>query len=232
MADDSPSGAQNPAGTPTFVQTAATTSIKDLDRWQQIGEEEAKLVYEMTLRNELSGGTPIVRQFEQKWRDMVGAKYALTTCNGTAALYSAFYGLGVSPRDEVICPDYTWICTISPVLLHTWGALAELEPLFERYRSAPILLAHAGAAEPESYVAYARKYPNVYLELCFSGAPYGVIEYFVQELGPHRMLFGSDAPYMSIQQQLGRVLFADIAEDDKKTILVDNPKRILDHHQT
>ena len=113
------------------------------------------------------------------------------------------------------------------VLLHTWGALTELEPLFELYRSAPILLAHAGAAEPESYVAYARKYPNLYLELCFSGAPYGVIEYFVHELGSHRMLFGSDSPYMSIQQQLGRVLFADIAEDDKKAILIDNPKRIL-----
>jgi len=50
--------------------------------------------------NELSGGTPIVRKFEQKWRDMVGAKYALTTCNGTAALYSAFYGLGVGPGDD------------------------------------------------------------------------------------------------------------------------------------
>ncbi len=117
MADDKPSDDQDTAGTPTFVQTAVTTSIKDLDRWQQIGEEEAKLVYEMTLRNELSGGTPIVRQFEQKWRDMVGAKHALTTCNGTAALYSAFYGLGVGPGDEVICPDYTWICTISPVPL-------------------------------------------------------------------------------------------------------------------
>ena len=117
MADDRPSGDQDTTGTPTFVQTAVTTSIKDLDRWQQTGEEEAKLVYEMTLRNELSGGTPIVRQFEQKWRDMVGAKYALTTCNGTSALYSAFYGLGVGPGDEVICPDYTWICTISPVPL-------------------------------------------------------------------------------------------------------------------
>jgi len=119
-----------------------------------------------------------------------------------------------------------------PVLLHTWGVLTELEPLFERYRSAPVLLAHAGAAEPESYVAYAHKYPNVYLELCFSGAPYGVIEYFVHELGAGRMLFGSDSPYMSIQQQLGRVLFADIAEDDKEAILVDNPKRILHHHRT
>jgi len=81
-------------------------------------------------------------------------------------------------------------------------------------------------------VAYTCKYPNRYRELCFSGEPYGVIEYFVREPGPHRMLFGSDSPYMSIQQQLGRVLFADIAEDDKKAILVDNPKRIVDRRST
>jgi dTDP-4-amino-4,6-dideoxygalactose transaminase len=103
------------AATPIFVQTAVTTSISELDRWEQITEEEAKLVYDMTLRNELSGGTPIVREFEQKWREMTGCKYALTTCNGTTALYSAFFGLGIGPGDEVICPSYTWICTISPV---------------------------------------------------------------------------------------------------------------------
>lgn len=71
----------------------------------------------MVLRNELSGGTPVVRQFEQVWREMTGLKYCLTTCNGTLAIYSALFGLGVGPGDEVICPTYTWICSISPALL-------------------------------------------------------------------------------------------------------------------
>jgi len=99
---------------PVFVQTAASTG--PFDRWRQITEEEAKLVYEMTLRNELSGGTPIVREFERAWREMTGLRYSLTVCNGTLAIYSALYGLGVGPGDEVICPTYTWICTISPAL--------------------------------------------------------------------------------------------------------------------
>jgi len=115
MIETGDSEAARPGKTPTFIQTAVTTTIEKLDRWRQITEEEAKLVYEMTLRNELSGGTPVVRDFEQKWRELTGLKYALTTCNGTAALYSAFFGLGVGPGDEVICPSYTWICTISPV---------------------------------------------------------------------------------------------------------------------
>ena len=74
---------------------------------------------------------------------------------------------------------------------------------------------------------FVRKYSNLYLELTFSHAPYGLIEYFVREVGVERMLYGSDAPWMSMQQQLGRVLFADIPETDKKQILVENPRRIL-----
>ncbi len=97
-----------------FVQTAEPVIAK-LDRWRQVGEDEARMAYEMTLRNELSGGTPVVRAFEEEWRRLTGLPYALTTVNGTAALYSAFFGLGIGPGDEVICPSYTWICTISPV---------------------------------------------------------------------------------------------------------------------
>ncbi|HHX42886.1 MAG TPA: DegT/DnrJ/EryC1/StrS family aminotransferase [Chloroflexi bacterium] len=101
---------------PEFVQTARA-QMEELDRWEQITEEEARLAYEMTRRNELSGGTPVVRRFEQRWRELVGTRYAITTMNGTAALYSAFFGLGVGPGDEVICPTNTWIASIAPALL-------------------------------------------------------------------------------------------------------------------
>lgn len=100
---------------PIFIQTAFPEQ-PDLDRWQQIGEEEARMVYDMTLRNELSGGTPVVREFEEKWREWTRQKYAITTCNGSSALYCAYFGVGVGPGDEVICPTYTWICTIAPAL--------------------------------------------------------------------------------------------------------------------
>ena len=100
---------------PEFVQTARA-QIEELDHWQQMTEEEARMAYEMTLRNELSGGTPVVREFERRWRELTGTKYAITTVNGTSALYSAFFGIGVGPGDEVICPDYTWICSVSPAL--------------------------------------------------------------------------------------------------------------------
>jgi len=97
-----------------FVQTARSV-MEGLDRWQQVSDEEAHLVFEMTKRNELSGGTHIVREFEARWRELTGLEYAISTFNGTTSLYSAYFGLKVGPGDEVICPTYTWICTISPV---------------------------------------------------------------------------------------------------------------------
>lgn len=113
---------------PIFVQSGKS-EFPELDRWQQIGEEEARITYEMTLRNELSGGTEVVRDLEAAWRELTGCKFAVTTMNGTAALYSAFFALHVGPGDEVICPTYTWICTISPVpFLHATPVFAESDP--------------------------------------------------------------------------------------------------------
>jgi len=103
-------------GAPVFVQTA-TSPMQGLDRWRQIGEEEAAVAAEMTRRNELSGGTPVVRAFEEEWRSWIGVRHAITTLNGSAALYSTFFGVGVGPGDEVICPTYTWICSIAPAML-------------------------------------------------------------------------------------------------------------------
>jgi dTDP-4-amino-4,6-dideoxygalactose transaminase len=100
---------------PEFVQTARA-QIEELDNWRQITEDEARLAYDMTLRNELSGGTPVVREFERRWRELTGCKYAITTVNGTSALYSAFFGVGVGPGDEVLCPTFTWIASIAPAV--------------------------------------------------------------------------------------------------------------------
>ncbi len=114
--DDRITKTEHDVRTPVFTQTGAS-SYPELDQWKQVGEEEAQLAYEMTLRNELSGGTPVVRDFEKTWREWIGSKYAITVGNGSISLYSAYFGLGVGPGDEVICPTYTWICTLSGAIM-------------------------------------------------------------------------------------------------------------------
>jgi perosamine synthetase len=111
-----------------FIQTAETP-LHHLDDWAQVGEDEVAVVADMTRRNELSGGTPLVRDFEQRWREWIGTDYAVTVMNGTAALYSAYFGLGVGPGDEVICPVNTWICSIAPApLLGAKPVFCDIDP--------------------------------------------------------------------------------------------------------
>ena len=113
---------------PVFIQTAFPEQ-PELDQWKQITEEEARVVYDMTLKNELSGGTPVVREFEATWRKWTNLEYSITTLNGSSALYSAYFGVGVGPGDEVICPTFTWICTISPaVFLGARPVFVESDP--------------------------------------------------------------------------------------------------------
>jgi len=100
-----------------MVQEDEQESNNLIDHWQQMTEAEAQQVYNITLRNELSGATKAVRDFETRWKKWIGARHALTTANGSSALFCAFFGLGIGPGDEVICPTYTWINSIGPALL-------------------------------------------------------------------------------------------------------------------
>ena len=102
-------------GTPVF-ETSPDAPYPKLDAWKQITEAEAQIVYEMTLRNELSGASPTVQEFERIWRERHQTRFALSLTNGTAALQSAMLGVGVGPGDEVICPTYTWMGSITPAL--------------------------------------------------------------------------------------------------------------------
>ena len=115
-------------GTPVFEQTP-DAPYPQLDAWKQITEAEAAVVYEMTLRNELSGASPTVEKFEQVWCERHQTEFALSLTNGTAALHSAMFGVGVGPGDEVICPTYTWVGSITPALaLMATPVFCEVDP--------------------------------------------------------------------------------------------------------
>ena len=115
-------------GTPVFEKTPDAPYPK-LEQWKQMTEEEAQVVYEMTLRNELSGVSETVQEFERTWRERHQTRFALSLTNGTAALHSAMFGLGVGPGDEVICPTYTWMGSITPALtLMAKPVFCEVDP--------------------------------------------------------------------------------------------------------
>jgi dTDP-4-amino-4,6-dideoxygalactose transaminase len=57
----------------------------------------------------------ITKEFEDDFKNLHNMKYALVTSSGTAALHSAYYALNFKPLDEVICPNYTFFATATPL---------------------------------------------------------------------------------------------------------------------
>ncbi len=115
-----------------------------------------------------------------------------------------------------------------PVLAHVFGPeLDELEGYIKKHPRIRWLLAHIGSAELEKYMRFAREYPNVYVELCLSGCPRGLIEHLVAAGLEDKVVWGSDAVFLDQGSQFGRVLFAQIPITAKRKILGLNARRAL-----
>ena len=75
--------------------------IKEVNRLMEIGE---------------TSQSPVVTRFASRFASYAGASYALCTSNGTAALHSALFAVGVGPKDEVIVPSYTFWASVTPII--------------------------------------------------------------------------------------------------------------------
>jgi len=82
---------------------------------QSIDEQDVAAVCSV-LRSDWITTGPKVEAFEQAVADYVGAKYAVAVSNGTAALHSAMFALGIGPGDEVIVPPITFAATANCIL--------------------------------------------------------------------------------------------------------------------
>lgn len=54
--------------------------------------------------------------FQEEFRAFTGSRFAIATCNGTAALHSAVFASGARIGREVIVPSVTWHASITPIL--------------------------------------------------------------------------------------------------------------------
>lgn len=65
---------------------------------------------------DLSWPFGVTQKFEEKIAKFLKIKYTLAHCNGTSAMYSAMFAVGVGKNTEVICPTYTFWASISPAV--------------------------------------------------------------------------------------------------------------------
>lgn len=123
------------------------------------------------------------------------------------------------------------------IMQHTWfktggkqgpgeSTPSELAELAAKYPEQNFLCAHAGGEWEKGIRAVAGS-PNVLVETSGFDATAGFIEMAIRELGADRIVFGSHLPSRSLGTELGKVVGAEISDNDRKLILGENYRRLL-----
>lgn len=90
---------------------------------------EKKYLIECIDTGWISSEGPFVKRFEEGFSLFTGVKHGIAVCNGTAALETALYSLGVGKDDEVIMPAFTIIsCAIACIRLGAKPVVVDIEP--------------------------------------------------------------------------------------------------------
>ena len=119
-----------------------------------------------------------------------------------------------------------------PMLCHTEGETSPqfFRSILQEYSGCQFIYAHIGGGDKaglEPLIEVAQECPNLFFDLGVSNIPRGVLTWLVQNAPVEQILYGSDHPLNGFAFQLGRVLFADISDADKRKILWDNAARIF-----
>ena len=107
---------------------AVKSDVKDAFTWPIINKEMENKVLEILRAGKMSN-LEVTKEFEEGFAKWHGMKYGLGHNNGTSALHSAFFGIGIGKGDEVICTAITYWASYLPVLsLGGTVVFADIEP--------------------------------------------------------------------------------------------------------
>ena len=98
---------------PKLAIEGGTPAVKDkLPHWPSFDENAIKAVEEVLRSGKVNYWTGRKgMEFEKKFAEWQGSKYAVSVATGTAALHVGMSALGIGPGDEVIVPSYTFIAS-------------------------------------------------------------------------------------------------------------------------
>ena len=153
-------------------------------------------------------------------------------------IYPDYFG---KPQDDpAYFPIYEW-CNDRKITVMSHAAFRfdhekvtiprRYEELHKRFPQISWVLAHEGAGreppKPPGSIEAACSIPNVYLETAAAWGVHGQFETIVEAVGADRILYGSDMPLFDARNQVGRIVTANISDDDKKKILGLNAIKLL-----
>ncbi|OGS24477.1 MAG: aminotransferase [Elusimicrobia bacterium RIFOXYB2_FULL_50_12] len=79
-----------------------------------VGEKEKQALCQAMDAGYLGMGT-LVQQFEERLKNYIGARHAVTVNSGTAALHLALMALGLKPGDEVLIQSLTFVASLQAI---------------------------------------------------------------------------------------------------------------------
>ncbi|NOY82004.1 MAG: DegT/DnrJ/EryC1/StrS family aminotransferase [Kiritimatiellaeota bacterium] len=84
----------------------------ELGKWPQFTEDAIRAVEAVLRSGKVNYWTgPKGMEFEKRFAEWQGSKFAVSVNSGTAALHVGLAALGIGPGDEVIVPSYTFIAS-------------------------------------------------------------------------------------------------------------------------
>jgi predicted TIM-barrel fold metal-dependent hydrolase len=100
------------------------------------------------------------------------------------------------------------------------------------YPRIPLIMAHLGNFASRDWnehleaISVARRYPNVYLETS-SVVFFKYLEMAARELGPSKLIFGSDGPELDSRVELYKVRLLKLAPEAEAQVLGGNIAKLL-----
>lgn len=82
----------------------------------QIGQAEIRRAVKVLKSGHLAQGEE-VRELERAFASYCGTRYAVAVNSGTAAIHAGLYAFGVGEGDEVITSPFSFIASVSPILI-------------------------------------------------------------------------------------------------------------------
>ena len=159
----------------------------------------------------------------------------------------AFVGIKIHPSDtgcyaddEAFRPVYEIAEKYGyPIMSHTWALTSNpkqkfavperFEKFIREYPEVNLIFGHSGGRVEgiRKAVEIGMQHKNVHFDIAGDIYDRGLIEYIVGHVGADRLLFATDLPWFDPASQMGMVLGANLASEEKAKILGENAARLF-----
>lgn len=145
--------------------------------------------------------------------------------------HAQFFPLSVFMLDNLLAEleQHQVPLLVHAATVHTWSdqtdwrGLAEICAAFPRL---PVIAMHLGLRVTRPLYRMLEKLPNFHYQLSAMNCNYRGIEDIVAHFGASRIIFGSAMPVMSPAIPLTQISYADVSDEDKRSIAGENLRRL------